>query len=294
MLNPTKLSQNAKAVDTVEQAVALGATVIEPKLDGWRILAHVHEDGVELYSRAAKKYGGSLPHIEARLAELFPPDTWIDGEVIAPVGWGDVQSALGSNTDKAARRSAPLTYCVFDLLAHGGIDARALPLSQRRELLAKVLVVDGTTAGSVRLVEQLPASQVVHDQWVAAGVEGSIVKDPTKPYGSGKRGHGWYKIKRKYSLDAILTRFEEGTGSNAGQAGVMVFSQWRDGELVERGKCKILGDAFRAEINANLEQYLGQVVEIQHMGRMKDGIRHPQFLRFRPDKAADEVEYHDT
>lgn len=291
MISAVKLSQNAKAAPDVATAVkeAKGECVLEPKLDGWRILAHVHEDGVELYSRTAKKYGGTCPRIEAFLMERLPPGSWVDGEIIAPEGWGSVQSTLSSTPDKAARVSDPLTYVLFDIIAHGRLDLRPLPMRERRRTLERIF---GGVEEPVKLTVQLEPTDENHQRLLDEGEEGSMVKELDAPYASGKRGHGWRKLKAKWTIDAILTRLDEGTNSNAGKAGTMVFSQYQDGELVQRGRCKVLGDKLRDAITADPDAYLGRVIEVAHMGMQVDGLRHPQFKRWRDDKLPADCTYH--
>jgi hypothetical protein len=43
----------------------------------------------------------------------------------------------------------------------------------------------------------------------------------------------------------------------------------------------------------NPSAYVGQVMELRHMGVQAGGFRHPVFLRWREDLRASEVDWHD-
>jgi ATP-dependent DNA ligase len=53
----------------------------------------------------------------------------------------------------------------------------------------------------VQLIPQLPYTAEAVEQLIANGWEGAIVKEPRAKYASGRRGHGWLKIKATQSDD---------------------------------------------------------------------------------------------
>jgi len=215
------------AKGAVSVAAVASKSAMEPKLDGWRLLAHVDEDGVHLYSRSGKSYDGSLPHLEAELGERFPAGTVLDGEALAAeIGegqvihrWGTVQSVLGSSGTHPEHER--VSFVVFDLLAHGGLDARPLPYTQRRALLEQIFEDEYAT---MQLVEQLPATEDAYETLVARGYEGAVVKRLDSRYSSGARGAGWSKVKPSETTDAFVVGFEEGTN---GRTGSLVPCAWR-------------------------------------------------------------------
>lgn len=283
------LAQNLKAAKTVAEAVAGHPSVLEGKLDGWRLLAHVHEDGVDVFSRTAKCYTGRLAAIEQELADNFPAGTWIDGEAVAIRvegtaiynDWGVAQSALSSG--KATHHADKITFMVFDLLAHGGLDIRALPFIERREALETIF--DATNMERVQLNAQFRATEENHAALIAQGFEGSVVKHMDAAYASGQRGRGQFKLKATDERDVIVTGFKAGDGGFTGMVGAVTFGQMVDGEIVERGRCSGMNMATRENMTKNPAHWLGTVIEIRHMGVMESGtFRHPQFRRPRPDK----------
>lgn len=293
------LAQNAAPLKAGQSVDALAAgTIAEPKMDGWRLLVHVAEDGTHLYARSAKEYTGSLPKIEAELAKHLPPGTWLDCEAVAFTvsdgivthEWGVVQSVLGSGTAKAAGAQDKITLVAFDLISHGGVDARPLPFAQRRELLERIF--DGKPFSRVMLCPQMQTSSASLDAALAHGFEGIMIKTLSAPYASGKRGKGQTKVKPQATLDGVIIGYKDGANGFTGLVGALVIGQHNaDGELVEVLRCSGMDMATRQKISADRDAYLGKVIEVKHMGQMPSGgYRHPQFNRFRPDKPATDCE----
>lgn len=296
MFSPIKLAQNAEATKDVASIIAAEGCVMEMKMDGIRLLAHVTDTGVEFWTRSGKSATGKLPNVAADLAHL-PAGTWLDGEIVGlriredgsiEHNWSTAQSVMGSNVDRAARMSHVLTYVVFDVLAIGGTDARSLPLSKRRGLLEQMF--DGSDFTSCSLIPQMDASDEACAAIIAAGFEGVIVKRLSAPYASGQRGKGFYKIKATDTVDAVIMGYQPGEGKYDGQLGALLLGHYgADGTLVQVAKCSGMTDRERLEMSQNPGRYIGTVVEFAHMGVMPTGgYRHPQFKRLRGDKLAAE------
>jgi DNA ligase-1 len=296
--SPDKLAQNAEAPKKgmTPSSYDTERYIAEPKLDGWRLLIHVADDGVHLYTRTGKSHDGSLPMIEAEVGEHLPAGTWLDGEAVAMTvkdgtvthEWGTVQSVLGSSTEKAAAQSDKITYMAFDLIAHGGIDARSLPYAKRRDLLERVF--EKASMNRLQLVPQVEVTDNSLQALLAQGFEGMVIKDTAARYASGKRGAGWVKVKPQDNLDAVVMGFKPGENGFAGMVGAVIFGQHdANGKLVEVGRCSGMNMTTRKHMTDNAEAWLGAVIEIKHMGQMPTGgYRHPQFAKRRDDKPAGE------
>ena len=281
------------AKGAVSVAAVASKSAMEPKLDGWRLLAHVDEDGVHLYSRSGKSYDGSLPHLEAELGERFPAGTVLDGEALAAeIGegqvihrWGTVQSVLGSSGTHPEHER--VSFVVFDLLAHGGLDARPLPYTQRRALLEQIFEDEYAT---MQLVEQLPATEDAYETLVARGYEGAVVKRLDSRYSSGARGAGWSKVKPSETTDAFVVGFEEGTNGRTGSLGALRLARLEGGEVVEIGTCGSgLSDELIRRIDADREGWLNRVVEVVQLGGSGgEGWRPMSFRRERLDKSPED------
>jgi ATP-dependent DNA ligase len=305
-----KLAQNLETAKTVEAACAEHAAVMEPKFDGIRLLAVTDDEGTcRTFTRSGNEQTGKLPAIEAALADALPPGSAVDAEAVAfgmedgrlVQKWGGAQSVLGSGVAKAALASGSITLVVFDLLAHGGTDARGLGHGKRRSLLESVFEAAAFDPSRVTLVPQLAALEESHEALIAAGYEGSVVKHIDAPYASGARGKGWYRLKPQTTVDVIVTGYKPGENGFAGYVGAVHFGQYDDdGILVERGRCSGMDWDTRGDITAHEDEYLGRVFELAHHGAMPPtdakpygALRHPQFKRWRDDKAPEEVTIHD-
>lgn len=302
MFNPETLPQNAEAAKSVTGVISSGGDcIMEMKFDGWRILAHVAADPKTgepktlLFSRTGKSQTGKLPEIEAELARNLPIGSWVDGEIVGikmradgsvEHNWSVAQKVMGAGVDKAAERSHLVTYMVFDVMALGGHDARSLPLLSRRKLLEQAFE-QGDYERCV-LTPQMEATQAGYEAILDLGFEGVIVKRLSLPYASGKRGAGWHKLKATHTEDVIITSLpHDGEGKYQGQVGAVVFSQIKDGKLVEMGRCSGMDDATRLDLSVNPENWIGRVIEVRHMGVMESGAwRHPVWMRVRDDKLA--------
>lgn len=267
--------------------------VMEPKLDGHRMLAKVDSAGVRMYARSGVDKSGKLPAIERWLAESILYGTILDGEIIAPNAtggdWAGVQTILGADS----KQSTALVYVVFDVLQLMGEDVRLHPLHVRRSFLERMFGGSGgETEGPVTLVAQYPYDSEKVQRLIAGGWEGAIVKDKTGTYRSGRHTGGWIKVKGMETADVVVMGATEGRGKFTGQIGALVFGEYVNGELVERGQCSGMTDAERAyftearDVGMTLE---GMVIEVRHFGvHPTGGWKSAQFKRIRTDKLPEE------
>ena len=295
--SPKNLAQNAEAPKDglSPDSYPEDRYIAEPKMDGWRLLAHVDGDGkVHLYTRTGNAKDGSLPNIEAELGEQLPPGTWLDGEAVAMQldgdkvlhDWGTVQSVLGSGTTKAAAQSEQITFVVFDLISHGGIDARPLPYMKRRAVLESLFDKVSFTS-RIQLSAQVAPSTASADALLAQGFEGMMIKDKLARYASGKRGAGWIKIKPSDNLDCVILDCpKNGQNGFTGMVGSIELGlRNSQGELVSIGTCSGMDMTTRTDMTKHPENWIGRVVEIKYHAIMPSGgLRHPAFVRVRLDK----------
>lgn len=287
---------------------------MEPKANGWRIIAHIvkanvlDDEGnvvepgqVNFYSRAGNSYNGKLPKIEAELLANFPVGTWLDGEAVATRvengkvfdEWKIAQSVLSKVGPSAA--ADKLSYAVFDLLAHRGIDARSLPLVERRRLLDTAFA--DTDMEKVWLMPIFPAEPQTYESFVKVGYEGAVVKRAAAVYGSNKReGGGWTKVKPNITIDAVVMDFKAGENGFKGLIGSIIFGQHDPdtGELIERGKASGMDMRTRVDMTEHPEKWLGKVVEFGLVAPLGGAGNPPQFKRLRPDKSPEQVVIHDA
>ncbi len=269
---------------------------IEPKWDGWRLLADIHADGVHLYNRADSSLTANLPELAAMLEQRLPAGTVLDGEAATrDDSWGSAQSVLGSNPENTtSAQRATIRYVVFDVVRFGGNDMSGMTYSQRRTFMATMFeeLLDDQDH-LILLTPSYEATQENYKQMIAAGAEGGVVKLHSSHYAAGQRGHGWFRVKPAPTLDVVAMEFVAGTGERgtARGLGAIKFGQYRDGVLTYRAACGTgFTDEQAREVWDNQEKFLGQPFEIGYFGSVGDGTapRTPSFHHWRTEKAAED------
>lgn len=286
--------------------------VVERKLDGHRFKLHVMSDGNRLDSRRISDVTGAyvektdnVPHIrDSIMCDLA--GTVFDGEICAGKDSNSVAHALGSHADETEKSS--VKYVIFDILFFKGLDVRMKSDKVRRTLLE--LCFNRFSVKDVERIELMPRSlSMTPDQKKAvlvaaleANEEGVMMKDITKPYGSG-----WTKIKKKATFDVVVMGYappkekslKKGQAQETetkyfknGWIGAIIFGQYVNGTLVECGQTSGFDDSIRKAVSENKESFLGKPFEIEAQERFSTGkFRHPRFIRWRDDKSAFDCVY---
>lgn len=242
----------ATAVDRIPPPQSCpGGCVYEPKFDGFRAVAIVPEPGaVTLWSRRRTRLDGAFPEIAAAAAELLPPGTVVDGEIVRWGADGRLDFAALQRRHVAGRRrdlarTEPCHYVVFDVLETDGADLRPRPLRERRAVLEMLL---GGVPAAARVVAvpqtaDVGEARVWFDALAGQGVEGLVVKDAGGAYREGRRG--WRKVKRRITTEAIVGGV---TGTRQAPESLVLGRYDADGRLRVVARTTPLPPAARAEL----------------------------------------------
>ena len=111
-----------------------GVFPCEAKLDGYRCLAGKDAGRVTLWSRRGTLFTPRFPEI-ARACEKLPPETVLDGEVVAI----DDNGRASFNLLQHHRSKRHLQFYAFDLPVYRGRSLLNVPLEKRRALLEEAL-----------------------------------------------------------------------------------------------------------------------------------------------------------
>ncbi|MEN5051629.1 cisplatin damage response ATP-dependent DNA ligase [Brevundimonas naejangsanensis] len=318
----------ATALDEVVDMPRLDPTdfVAEWKWDGVRVQA-VREGGVtRLYSRTGDDISVAFPDVVQALAFYGA----VDGELLvvrddAVAPFGDLQQRLNRKTASARLvQDYPAAILAYDLLADGAQDVRALPLTERRERLERLV------AG--HMGDRLALSPLLtHATWddlaalradppVGAAAEGLMLKRRDSLYVAGRPKGPWFKWKRDpHVIDAVLMYAQRGHGKRSGFYSDYTFGVWTDeGALTPVGKAYFgftdeelkqidkfvrdhTTDRFGPVRAVRAERDFGLVLEIAFEGlqrstRHKSGVamRFPRVSRIRWDKPAREADTLET
>ena len=282
--------------------------VFEFKYDGYRVFALKTPEGVKLLSRNGLSLTEQFPDIAKAVSLLLYDQLLIDGELVVNdasgrPSFGALQTrvALSSRAQIiAAGRHQPALLYAFDLLEALDRDLRALPLVERKSILASVLPPVGPVRYSEHIDEHGRAAFKAAQE---LGIEGIMAKRGASPYVSGRSGD-WIKVRTRRSDDFVIVGWA-GSKSNANDIGALIVAEYRGGTLTAVGRVGSgLSGALRREVATALKDVPAGtalddgdghwvapklVCEVAFREYTSAGhLRQPVFVRMRTDKRPDE------
>ena len=294
-------AQGIKDENHLDQLISNPNYAAQEKLDGMRAIIHICNDGLRIFSRSAGvddptrplEKTSSLPH----LAEMKFPDlagTILDAEILAP--GVDASSLSGAIHSKQAGTTNGLVKAfVFDVLRFIGDDLTSKTLQQRIGIL-ELLKTQIRSPPIVFLPWAFTNSEKrkLYDNVLKRNGEGIMLKRLDATYVQGGRpSNNWFKAKKRARFDCIVTGFTRGKGKYNNHIGAVKFSQYVNGKLIELGQASGMSDVIRFDMAANPDKYVGRVVTILAMERLRSGaLRHPIFGGMRSDKLPKDCIYY--
>lgn len=212
----------------------------EIKFDGYRALCRIDQGKAVFHTRAGNDWTARWPDIAQAAAQLPADTAWLDGEVVALDEQGNVSFQMLQNM---AQHRGRLAYYAFDLPYLNGYDLRALPLSQRKELL-RVLLEKTGPAGPIRYSDHLEGN--VADAFSHAcmhGLEGIMVKRADAPY-AATRSESWLKVKCQQRQEFVVGGYTDPAGKREKFGALLLGVFEDDGSLRYVGR---VGTGFNAE-----------------------------------------------
>lgn len=219
----------ARSVDKLPQE---DGWAYEIKYDGYRILAYAEDGSVKLMTRGGHDYAAKFKSVAKAL------ETWskgrsmvLDGEMIIADenGKSDFQ-ALQNYLKKPTGKE--LTFIVFDLLAADGKDLRALPLSERKSALEKLM--KGAPASVVYSKHTLGNGEEIFQAAAKIGLEGIVGKKLDSRY-SGTRNGDWIKMKCYNRQEFVIGGYQI-SEKKAGGIGALLLGVYEGRKLIFAGR----------------------------------------------------------
>ena len=200
--------------------------IFERKYDGIRLLAYKKGEDVRLFSR--NHLPQDLPAIQHAIERLPHDELILDGEIT----WG----------------AGKVEYDVFDIVWLDGRNVTALPLEERRHLLAQLPFQE--PLHRVELIDDpAPWERAQSEGW-----EGVIAKRRGSIY-EHRRSKAWLKMKCELSQDFVVGGFTDPQGKRVG-LGALLVGYHKDGEFVFAGK---IGTGFDTKLLLDLRARLDQL-----------------------------------
>jgi DNA ligase-1 len=284
----------------------VGKKLLEPKLDGVRILTIVDVDArtVTQYSRNGKILE-NFTHITDGLLEHiddFERSYVLDGEIIST----SFQELMKQVHRKDNVKTNDAVLMLFDILPLSEFQNGKSVLGQRRR--TKYLQNFAKTFEKVGQIGIIPQEEVDLESYIGElqfkefnknaieqGYEGIMIKEPDAKY-ECKRSTSWLKQKPFIEVSLAVVAVEEGTGKNEGRMGAIICEGEDDGKKIAVNVGSGFTDDQRTEFWGSREDILGQVVEVRADAatRSQDSedvwsLRFPRFLRFRGFKAGEKI-----
>ncbi len=226
--------------------------LVEPKFDGYRILARVDAGGVRLFTRNGHDWTDKMKSLAAAVAALGARRSWLDGEIVVLDDKGvpdfnALQNALGS------ARSDAIVYFAFDAPYFDGQDLRKVPLASRRALLRRLFDAHGGSRVRYSQDFEAPAAQML-EAACRMGMEGVIAKRVDAPYVSA-RSESWLKLKCSLRQEFVVCGFTDRSGAR-GEVGSLLLGYHEDGRLRYAGS---VGTGWDARTGRSLHRQLAEL-----------------------------------
>lgn len=301
---------------TGEEHEDLAGFAFEFKWDGVRCIVRRGEDGLRAWSRRGNDVTARYPEI-AGLADTLPPDTVLDGEVVAfdefaRPSFSRLQQRMNLEDPARIRMlagSVPVAYLAFDLLILGGRELLNQPYEPRRGELEDLGLRGANWQVPPTNTDGLDVMLAAVDE---LGLEGVVAKRLGSPYRPGVRSSDWRKIRRMAHDEFVVGGYRTGSGRREGSFGSLLLG-YHDPEGALRFAGSV-GSGFTDRELERLEPLLRTsrretspfadpvphadavfvdpilVAEVRYSEFTPDGIlRQPSYKGLRDDKTPEEV-----
>lgn len=227
-----RLNSAAEMIEKMHEVIA------EPKYDGLRVQIHIDKtaknplDRLKTYTRNLEETTHMFPELLETLEQVHCQKCILDAEAIGyDPATGDllpfqqtVQRKRKHGIEEKAKE-VPIRFYVFDVLAVDDQDLLQVPLRQRKEKLNQIFQDNSILYHSPELrTTDAQKLHEYHEEQLAEGLEGVVVKQIDSMYQSGRKGWSWVKMKETEgssgklsdTIDVVVMGYYFGRGKRAG------------------------------------------------------------------------------
>lgn len=206
-----RLNSTQEMIEKMQEVYA------EPKYDGLRVQIHCQrKNGIELlrvFTRNLEDATHMFPELSALLKIISADEFVIDGEAI---GYDPQTGSLRSFQETITRKRkhnvaeaterVPLKFFIFDVLLLNKRSLLSVPLRERKDILSNLFFDTEQIIKTTFILTKSPEElQKYHEEQLALGLEGMVVKAVDSPYQSGRKGWYWVKMKEAEGSRGKLT-----------------------------------------------------------------------------------------
>ena len=291
------------------------AWLYEIKWDGYRAVAFIENGKLRLVSRTQNDLTAQFAELKDIPKFVKAKTAVLDGEIVALDTDGRSSFSLmqqRTGIRKWGQRVAgnpeiQVLYYAFDLIYFDGHDLRRLPLEQRKQALATLVVA----AGPLRISDHFDQGKALFAAAKQQGLEGILAKKRDSCY-EEKRTRDWLKIKITDTIDCVIGGYTEPEGTrqyfgsivlglynkkkqliHVGQAGTGFTHATLKDHWKKLEKLKITHNPFHSQVEALRKvhwvkpELVAEIKFTEWTHESEDGgmkLRAPVFLRLRDDK----------
>lgn len=194
-----RLNSATEIIDKMTEVYA------EPKYDGTRVQIHYRkkDNFIRTYTRNLEESTHMFPELVEALKVLKCESCILDSEAIGyDPKTGSLlpfQQTIQRKRKHGVEESAkdiPLKFFVFDVMEKDSESLIDKPLSQRKVILKSLFDKEGALVQS-QFVQTSDATELhqFHEEQLAKGLEGAVIKTVNGVYQSGRKAFSWVKIK---------------------------------------------------------------------------------------------------
>jgi ATP-dependent DNA ligase len=233
---------------------------VQPKLDGLRCVAYMHEDQIKFQSRTGTFFT-TMSHVGDQLATIFEkyPKLVFDGELYTTdIPFEELAGLIKKKkiSKDDSSRLQKIQYHIYDVIDLDKTFEERLKVLHTPHLFG---VVDST----IQLVE----TSVVRSQsefkdrfqeYVARGYEGIMLRNTKGKYVLNYRSHDLQKYKEFLESEYVITGYKEGEGRDKGTV-IWVCRTKDDKEFCVRPRGTL---ESRAILFQNGKKYVGKLLTV--------------------------------
>lgn len=254
---------------------------IQKKYDGIRCISYLKNNKVILESRKGIEFE-NFNVLKEQLYELFktkPANFYLDGELYSEIVEFQVISGLIRLSEKKAtpadvKEINKIEYHIYDCI---DLNDLSLGYGDRYDILINLYnIVKLNKNNLIKLVETIEVHKVedvkkYHDEFVADGYEGLMVRDKKGPYEIQKRSKYLQKYKEFMEEEYKIIGFHEGSGDEKGAiVWDCITSDGKSFAVRPKGTFET-----RQQLYDNGDKYIGKKLTVIFQELTSDGI--PRF-----------------